>query len=160
MRCSSVSKDINPPARAKPCESEIDGSAIVHVNAHATSTPQGDIAEGLMLHATLGEHVSGVVVTSTKSMTGHLLGGAGARAFIQGKQAVDILGSHLRERLVDFRETSSLHPHQLDVQGSRGVVQHLGIVLPTRIERVEEHAHARNLGRRLLQKLKAFLVAL
>ena len=59
-------------------ESEIDGSAIVHVNAHATSTPQGDIAEGLMLHATLGEHVSGVVVTSTKSMTGHLLGGAGA----------------------------------------------------------------------------------
>ncbi|MGI8645780.1 MAG: beta-ketoacyl-ACP synthase II [Nocardioides sp.] len=59
-------------------EAEIDASAIVHVNAHATSTPQGDIAEGLMLHATLGQHVSGVVVTSTKSMTGHLLGGAGA----------------------------------------------------------------------------------
>ncbi len=59
-------------------ESEIDPSAIVHVNAHATSTPQGDIAEGLMLHATLGSHVSQVVVTSTKSMTGHLLGGAGA----------------------------------------------------------------------------------
>lgn len=56
----------------------IDGSAIAHVNAHATSTPQGDIAEGLMLHATLGSHVSDVVVTSTKSMTGHLLGGAGA----------------------------------------------------------------------------------
>jgi len=59
-------------------ESQIDGNAIVHVNAHATSTPQGDIAEGLMLHATLGPHVSEVVVTSTKSMTGHLLGGAGA----------------------------------------------------------------------------------
>ncbi|MGZ5400980.1 MAG: beta-ketoacyl-[acyl-carrier-protein] synthase family protein [Nocardioides sp.] len=59
-------------------ESDIDASAIVHVNAHATSTPQGDIAEGLMLHATLGSHVSQVVVTSTKSMTGHLLGGAGA----------------------------------------------------------------------------------
>jgi len=59
-------------------ESEITGGDIVHVNAHATSTPQGDIAEGLMLHATLGEHVTGVVVTSTKSMTGHLLGGAGA----------------------------------------------------------------------------------
>jgi 3-oxoacyl-[acyl-carrier-protein] synthase II len=59
-------------------ESQLDPARIVHVNAHATSTPQGDIAEGLMLHATLGEHVSQVVVTSTKSMTGHLLGGAGA----------------------------------------------------------------------------------
>jgi 3-oxoacyl-[acyl-carrier-protein] synthase II len=59
-------------------EAQVDPSAIVHVNAHATSTPQGDIAEGLMLHATLGSHVNEVVVTSTKSMTGHLLGGAGA----------------------------------------------------------------------------------
>ena len=59
-------------------ESQIGADSIVHVNAHATSTPQGDIAEGLMLHATLGSHVSQVVVTSTKSMTGHLLGGAGA----------------------------------------------------------------------------------
>jgi 3-oxoacyl-[acyl-carrier-protein] synthase II len=59
-------------------ESGISGSDIFHVNAHATSTPLGDIAEGLMLHATLGSHVANVVVTSTKSMTGHLLGGAGA----------------------------------------------------------------------------------
>ncbi len=50
----------------------------MHINAHATSTPQGDIAEGLMIHATLGKHADSVVVTSTKSMTGHLLGGAGA----------------------------------------------------------------------------------
>ncbi len=59
-------------------ESDISPEDIVHVNAHATSTPQGDIAEGLMLHATLGAHAERVVVTSTKSMTGHLLGGAGA----------------------------------------------------------------------------------
>jgi 3-oxoacyl-[acyl-carrier-protein] synthase II len=51
---------------------------VAHVNAHATSTPQGDIAEGLMIHATLGKFADEVVVTSTKSMTGHLLGGAGA----------------------------------------------------------------------------------
>lgn len=51
---------------------------VAHVNAHATSTPQGDIAEGLMIHATLGKYADEVVVTSTKSMTGHLLGGAGA----------------------------------------------------------------------------------
>jgi len=59
-------------------EAEISPSDVYHVNAHATSTPLGDIAEGLMLHATLGDHVGNVVVTSTKSMTGHLLGGAGA----------------------------------------------------------------------------------
>ncbi|MGZ4498455.1 MAG: beta-ketoacyl-ACP synthase II [Nocardioides sp.] len=59
-------------------ESEITAADIAHINAHATSTPQGDIAEGLMIHATLGAHASDVVVTSTKSMTGHLLGGAGA----------------------------------------------------------------------------------
>jgi 3-oxoacyl-[acyl-carrier-protein] synthase II len=57
---------------------EISPSDIRHVNAHATSTPLGDIAEGLMLHAVLGSAVADCVVTSTKSMTGHLLGGAGA----------------------------------------------------------------------------------
>ncbi|MDN5745337.1 MAG: beta-ketoacyl-ACP synthase II [Nocardioidaceae bacterium] len=56
----------------------IDPTKLVHVNAHATSTPQGDVAESLMLHAVLGEHANNLVVTSTKSMTGHLLGGAGA----------------------------------------------------------------------------------
>ncbi len=59
-------------------ESGIEASDVAHINAHATSTPQGDIAEGLMIHATLGSHADEVVVTSTKSMTGHLLGGAGA----------------------------------------------------------------------------------
>lgn len=59
-------------------EGGIDPRDVAHVNAHATSTPQGDVAEGLMLHATLGAHATDVVVTSTKSMTGHLLGGAGA----------------------------------------------------------------------------------
>jgi len=59
-------------------EGDVSPSDIAHINAHATSTPQGDIAEGLMIHATLGSHASDVVVTSTKSMTGHLLGGAGA----------------------------------------------------------------------------------
>jgi 3-oxoacyl-[acyl-carrier-protein] synthase II len=59
-------------------DGDVSPADIAHVNAHATSTPQGDIAEGLMLHATLGAHATDVVVTSTKSMTGHLLGGAGA----------------------------------------------------------------------------------
>jgi 3-oxoacyl-[acyl-carrier-protein] synthase II len=59
-------------------DGDVSPADIAHINAHATSTPQGDIAEGLMIHATLGKHADDVVVTSTKSMTGHLLGGAGA----------------------------------------------------------------------------------
>ncbi|MEI6362331.1 MAG: beta-ketoacyl-ACP synthase II [Actinomycetes bacterium] len=51
---------------------------IVHVNAHATSTPQGDIAEATAIRLALGADTDHAVVTGTKSMTGHLLGGAGA----------------------------------------------------------------------------------
>ncbi len=51
---------------------------IVHINAHATSTPQGDIAESVAIRGALGDRTDSVVVTGTKSMTGHLLGGAGA----------------------------------------------------------------------------------
>lgn len=51
---------------------------IVHVNAHATSTPAGDITETRALRRALSGRADHVVVSGTKSMTGHLLGGAGA----------------------------------------------------------------------------------
>jgi len=53
-------------------------SDVVHINAHATSTPVGDIAEYKAMRSALGGALDNVVVTATKSMTGHLLGGAGA----------------------------------------------------------------------------------
>ena len=53
-------------------------SEVVHLNAHATSTPAGDIAEAHALAAALGSDIDHVAVSATKSMTGHLLGGAGA----------------------------------------------------------------------------------
>jgi 3-oxoacyl-[acyl-carrier-protein] synthase II len=53
-------------------------SDIRHVNAHGTSTPQGDVTEAGSIRTALGAAADQVVVTSTKSMTGHLLGGAGA----------------------------------------------------------------------------------
>jgi len=51
---------------------------IVHLNAHATSTPAGDVAEAHALRLAFGNDVDHVAVSATKSMTGHLLGGAGA----------------------------------------------------------------------------------
>ncbi len=59
-------------------ESGLSASDIVHVNAHATSTPQGDVAEAGAIKAALDGQTDQLLLTSTKSMTGHLLGGAGA----------------------------------------------------------------------------------
>ena len=59
-------------------DGNIDPEQVVHVNAHATSTPVGDIPESLALREVFGEHTKDVAVSATKSMTGHLLGGAGA----------------------------------------------------------------------------------
>jgi 3-oxoacyl-[acyl-carrier-protein] synthase II len=59
-------------------DARVSPDDVVHVNAHATSTPEGDPLEAQALAKSLGAAVDGVVVTSTKSMTGHLLGGTGA----------------------------------------------------------------------------------
>jgi 3-oxoacyl-[acyl-carrier-protein] synthase II len=55
-----------------------DLTDVRHVNAHATSTPVGDIAEYKALAQVFGDHLDEVVVTATKASTGHLLGAAGA----------------------------------------------------------------------------------
>jgi 3-oxoacyl-[acyl-carrier-protein] synthase II len=59
-------------------DARINPEQVVHVNAHATSTPEGDPLEAQALVKALGSAADGVIVSSTKSMTGHLLGGAGA----------------------------------------------------------------------------------
>ncbi|MFF2652014.1 beta-ketoacyl-[acyl-carrier-protein] synthase family protein [Streptomyces sp. NPDC058045] len=56
---------------------DIDPSEVMHVNAHATSTPAGDIAELKALRKVFGDDTDHMAVSATKSMTGHLLGGAG-----------------------------------------------------------------------------------
>ena len=55
----------------------LNASDVDYINAHGTSTPAGDVAETNAIKLAMGNHSSNVAVSSTKSMTGHLLGAAG-----------------------------------------------------------------------------------
>jgi 3-oxoacyl-[acyl-carrier-protein] synthase II len=59
-------------------DARLDPSAVDYVNAHATSTPVGDQAEAKVLQAVFGSNIEKMPVSSTKSMTGHLLTAAAA----------------------------------------------------------------------------------
>ncbi|MBJ2119999.1 beta-ketoacyl-ACP synthase II [Arthrobacter sp. MSA 4-2] len=63
-------------------------SDVVHINAHATSTPVGDKPEYIALKEALGSHIGNVAVSATKSQTGHLLGASGAVEAVMTVMAV------------------------------------------------------------------------
>jgi 3-oxoacyl-[acyl-carrier-protein] synthase II len=57
---------------------QVSPDEVTHINAHATSTPVGDVAEYAALHRVFGDRVKEIPVSATKGSTGHLLGGTGA----------------------------------------------------------------------------------
>ncbi len=82
---TSPPDDGNGAARAmKACleDGEVVLDQVGYINAHGTSTPQGDVAETRAVKSVFGDQAKRLVFGSTKSMTGHLLGGAGALEFI------------------------------------------------------------------------------
>ena len=93
---------------------------IVHLNAHATSTPVGDIAEANALRLALGKDVDQVAVSATKSMTGHLLGGAGA-----------IESVFIVKALQDRIAPPTINIDNLDPAVSINIVRDKALALPT-----------------------------
>ena len=82
-------------------DARVGPAQVVHVNAHATSTPEGDALEAQALVKALGPAADGVVVTSTKSMTGHLLGGAGA---IESVAAILAVHEHVAPPTINLED--------------------------------------------------------
>ena len=74
--------------RAALTDRGIDPQSVGYINAHGTSTEQGDVAETEAVKAVFGDHARNLVFGSTKSMTGHLLGAAGALEFAVSLLAV------------------------------------------------------------------------
>ena len=100
---------------------EVTPEQIVHINAHATSTPAGDVVEAQAAAAALGEHAAGVVMSSTKSMTGHLLGGAGA---VESVAAILALRDKVAPPTINLEDpdddaglTISAEPQELKARG-------------------------------------------
>src|SRR5262249_4984893 len=70
-------------------DAQIDPDQVDYINAHATSTPRGDAAEAQVLARVFGETLPKVPVSSTKSMTGHMLTGAAAMEALACLVAID-----------------------------------------------------------------------
>ncbi|MGB5982924.1 MAG: beta-ketoacyl-ACP synthase II [Nonlabens sp.] len=68
---------------------EINPEDVDHINTHGTSTPLGDVAELKAIKAVFGDHAHNISINSTKSMTGHLLGAAGAIESIASVMAIN-----------------------------------------------------------------------
>ncbi|WP_225821104.1 beta-ketoacyl-ACP synthase II [Streptomyces naphthomycinicus] len=98
---------------------DLKPAEIVHVNAHATSTPQGDVAEIKALRKVFGDDVDHMAISATKSMTGHLLGGAGG---------VETVASILA--LVNRTAPPTINVRELDPEVNADVVRGEARALP------------------------------
>lgn len=89
---TAPSEDGDGPARCMQMamrDAGVDAAQVDYINAHGTSTPLGDVAETRAIKRALGDHAMRTMVSSTKSMTGHLLGAAGGLEAVISVKALE-----------------------------------------------------------------------
>lgn len=106
--------------RAALKESGLKPEDVQYINAHATSTPVGDKAEAMALRAAFGEAIEHIWVSSTKSMTGHLLGAAGSIEAIACVQAIQsgIVPPSINAEDADIQLRIAREPVKTDVHAA------------------------------------------
>jgi 3-oxoacyl-[acyl-carrier-protein] synthase II len=105
-------------------DARLEAEAVDYVNAHGTSTPANDSNETSAIKAALGERARQIPVSSTKSMTGHLLGGSGG---IEAVAAVLALGHNLVPPTINYQNPDPAC--DLDVVPNQAREQKLNVVL-------------------------------
>jgi 3-oxoacyl-[acyl-carrier-protein] synthase II len=105
-------------------DARLEPSAVDYVNAHGTSTPANDLNETSAIKSSLGEHALQIPVSSTKSMTGHLLGGSGG---IEAVAAVLAIGHNLVPPTINYQNPDPAC--DLDVVPNQAREHKLNVVL-------------------------------
>jgi len=108
-------------------DAEVSPGQIVHLNAHATSTPLGDTGELRALRMALGDDAEHIAISATKSMTGHLLGGAGGIETVFTVKAVQELVAPPTINITDLDEEADLdivrdEPRRLPAETEAGPI--------------------------------------
>jgi 3-oxoacyl-[acyl-carrier-protein] synthase II len=105
-------------------DARLDADAVDYVNAHGTSTPANDSNETAAIKSALGERARQIPVSSTKSMTGHLLGGSGG---IEAVAAVLAIGHNLVPPTINYQNPDPVC--DLDVVPNQARERKLNVVL-------------------------------
>jgi 3-oxoacyl-[acyl-carrier-protein] synthase II len=105
-------------------DARLEPEAVDYVNAHGTSTPANDLNETSAIKASLGERALKIPVSSTKSMTGHLLGGSGG---IEAVAAVLAIGNNLVPPTINYQNPDPAC--DLDVVPNQAREHNLNVVL-------------------------------
>jgi len=108
-------------------DAEVSPAQIVHLNAHATSTPLGDTGELKALRMALGDEAEHIAISATKSMTGHLLGGAGGIETVFVVKAVNELVAPPTINITELDEDADLdivrdEPRKLPAETDAGPI--------------------------------------